>query len=266
VSDSGKFRFICAESEDLKRAIYRLRYQIYVEEFGFERPEDHLNGLEMDPYDPYSVYVAALNGIEEVIGTARLVLHSEHGFPIEHTGCTLQYPGEKPPPECTAEVSRLAIALAYRRRADDGQYGVESYSKVGEGGVLPNHGPIPAHFARRQRPVIALGLIGLLWHTSKSLGLTHWYMIAEQKLWPAMYRFGLLFHQIGAPVDYHGMRVPYMASLAESEAHLKHTNPSLYEMFLHGLELQHHPAIIPVLGHRHAYPGSKFATRRVSGQ
>ncbi len=266
MSDSGKFRFICAESEDLKRAIYRLRYQIYVEEFGFERPEDHLNGLEMDPYDPYSVYVAALNGIEEVIGTARLVLHSEHGFPIEHTGCTLQYPGEKPPPECTAEVSRLAIALAYRRRADDGQYGVESYSKVGEGGVLPNHGPIPAHFARRQRPVIVLGLIGLLWHTSKSLGLTHWYMIAEQKLWPAMYRFGLLFHQIGAPVDYHGMRVPYMASLAESEAHLKHTNPSLYEMFLYGLELQHHPAIIPVLGHRHAYPGSKFATRRVSGQ
>jgi len=28
------------------------------------------------------------------------------------------------------------------------------------------------------------------------------------------------------------MRVPYIASLAESEAHLKHTNPSLYEMFL----------------------------------
>ena len=241
--DSGKFRFIRAESEDFKRAIYRLRYQIYVEEFGFERPEDHPNGLDIDQYDPYSVYVAALDGTEEVIGTARLVLHSEYGFPIEHTGCTLQYPGEKPPPECTAEVSRLAIAPTYRRRAEDGQYGVESYIKVGEGGVLPDSGPMPARYERRQRPVIVLGLVGSLWRASQSLGLTHWYMIAEQKLWHAMYRFGLLFHQIGEPVDYHGMRVPYMASLAEAEAHLKHTNPSLYEMFLHGLEPQHYPEI-----------------------
>src|SRR5437867_11213315 len=100
VYESGKFRFIHVESEDLKRAIYRLRYQIYVEEFGFERPEDHPNGLEIDQYDQYSIYVAALNAADEVIGTVRLVLHSAHGFPIEHTGCTLQYPGEKPPPEC----------------------------------------------------------------------------------------------------------------------------------------------------------------------
>jgi N-acyl amino acid synthase of PEP-CTERM/exosortase system len=247
VYDSGKFKFIRAESENLKRAIYQLRYQIYVEEFGFERPEDHPNGLEIDQYDPYSVYVAALNETEEVIGTVRLVLHSEHGFPIEHAGCSLQCPGEKPPPECIAEVSRLAISPAYRRRAEDGQYGVESYIKVGEGGVLPDSGPSPAQYERRQRPVIVLGLVGLLWHASKSLGLTHWYMITEQKLWHAMYRFGLLFQPIGDPIDYHGMRVPYMASLAESEAHLKHTNPSLYEMFLHGLELQSHPESIPAL-------------------
>ena len=263
---SSKFKFKRVESGDLKRSIYRLRYQIYVEEFGFERPEDHSNGLEKDQYDPYSVYVVALNGADEVIGTARLVLHSEHGFPIEHTGCTLQYPGEKPRPECIAEVSRLAIAPAYRRRADDDQYGVESYSKVGERDVLPDSGSIPTHFARRQRPVIVLGLVGLLWHTSRSLGLTHWYMIAEQKLWPVMYRFGLLFHQIGEPVDYHGIRVPYMASLAESEAHLKHTNPSLYDMFLHGLELQSHPEMIPVLAHKYTYAGSKLATHLVSGQ
>ena len=241
--DNGKFRFVRVESEDLRRAIYRLRYQIYVEEFGFERPEDHPHGLEMDQYDPYSVYVAALDRADEVIGTARLVLHSEHGFPIEHAGCNLQYPGEKPPPKSTAEVSRLAIAPAYRRRAEDGQYGVESYIKVAEGGVLPDSGPMPAPYDRRQRPAIVLGLVGVLWHASLTLGLTHWYIIAEQKLWHAMHRFGLLFHQIGEPVDYHGIRIPYMASLAESESYLRHTNPSLYEMFLSGLEPQYHPKV-----------------------
>ena len=41
VYNDGKFRFLCVESEDLKKAIYQLRYQIYVEEFGFFSPEEH---------------------------------------------------------------------------------------------------------------------------------------------------------------------------------------------------------------------------------
>jgi N-acyl amino acid synthase of PEP-CTERM/exosortase system len=234
VYNDGKFRFLYVESEDLKRAIYRLRYQVYIEEFGFFSPEDHPDGLEIDKYDQYSVYVVALNLADEVIGTARLVLHSEHGFPIEHAGCHLQYPGDKPPPQCTAEVSRLAIAPAYRRRAEDGQYGVESYITVNEGGVLPNCGPLPTD--RRQRPAIVLGLAGVLWHTSRSLGLTHLYMIMERKLWCAFYKFGLLFQQIGEPVEYHGLRIPYMVSLAASEHHLRQANPSLYETFLSELQ------------------------------
>ncbi len=242
-NNDGNFRFIHVASEDLKKAIYRLRYQVYVEEFGFEPHEDHPNHLETDQYDPYSIYVAALNGADEVIGNARLVLHSEHGFPIEHAVTHLQYPGEKPPPECTAEVSRLAIASAYRRRAEDGQYGVESYIKAVEGGVLPARSAIPVKYDRRQRPAILLGLVGRLWHASKPLGLTHLYMIGEQKLWYALCRFGLLFRQIGEPVEHHGIRIPYMASLAESEYHLRHTNPALYEMFLSGLEPQYHPKV-----------------------
>src|SRR5713226_7485491 len=99
------FRHYPTDQRSQKHALGEKISGYYVEEFGFERPEDHPNGLEMDPYDPYSIYVAALNGTEEVIGTARLVLHSEHGLPIEDTGCTLQYSGKRPPPECTAEVS-----------------------------------------------------------------------------------------------------------------------------------------------------------------
>jgi N-acyl amino acid synthase of PEP-CTERM/exosortase system len=242
-SNDRNFRFIQVESEDLKTAIYRLRYQVYVEEFGFERPEDHPNHLETDQYDPHSIYVAAVNRADEVIGSARLVLHSEHGFPIEHAVTHLQYPGEKPAPERTAEVSRLTVARAYRRRAEDGQHGVESYIKAGEGGILPDRGAVPVEQERRQRPEIILGLAGLLWYSSKPLGLKHLYMISEKKLWHALCRFGLLFRQIGEPVEYHGIRIPYMASLAECEYHLRYTNPSLYERFLSGLEPQYHPKV-----------------------
>jgi N-acyl amino acid synthase of PEP-CTERM/exosortase system len=239
---NGKFRFMRVESEDLKRAIYRLRYQIYVEEFGFERPEDHPCDLEVDPYDAHAIYMAALDATEQVVGTARLILHSKDGFPIEHA-VNLQYSGEKPPPERTAEISRLAVASSYRRRAEDGQYGVESYLKVSQGGVLPDIGVIPEEYARRQRPAIMLGLCALIWQTSKRLGLTHWYMISEKKLWNTLYKYGMLFHQIGEPVEYHGIRIPYMIPLAEFEDHLRCANPPLYATFLSGLEAEYHPKV-----------------------
>ena len=56
----GKFKFVRADSDNLKKEIYRLRYRIYVEEFGFERAEDHPGGLETDDYESHALHFAAL--------------------------------------------------------------------------------------------------------------------------------------------------------------------------------------------------------------
>ena len=65
-------------------AIYRLRYQVYVDEWGFEKPEDHCFGLETDVYDQHSVHVYACSAhTGNVIGTARLILNSNLPFPVE---------------------------------------------------------------------------------------------------------------------------------------------------------------------------------------
>lgn len=248
----GKFLFTRITSEDMKRDIYRLRYQIYIEEFGFEKAEDHPNGLEIDPYDAHAVHLAALDNAHQIVGTARLVLHSDKGFPIEHA-TTLQQTVSPSVLDRTAEVSRLALSAQYRRRTEDGQHGVESYLPVSEGGSLSDSGELGGSLSdsgelqpnsqRRRRPLIVLGLYKLIWQTSKRLGLTHWYMISEKKLWTALFRFGLLFRQIGEPVDYHGLRIPYMISLAEFENHLCQHNPSLYQMFLEDLEEEYRPQV-----------------------
>ena len=45
---------------------------MYVNEWGFERPEDHPEGLEKDDYDQYSRHIYAYAGPKDnVIGTAR---------------------------------------------------------------------------------------------------------------------------------------------------------------------------------------------------
>ena len=137
----GKFNFVQVDSEKLKKAIYRLRYKVYVEEFGFEKAEDHPDGYETDVYDPHSIHFAALDENQEVIGTVRMILNSEKGFPIDHAA-KISFIGEKPAPDKIAEVSRLAISKNFRRRLEDGFCGVQSYLTKSTEEILPENTPL----------------------------------------------------------------------------------------------------------------------------
>ena len=55
-----RIKFIEVDSEFLKKEIFKLRYDVYVSEFGFEKKEDHPSGLEKDIYDSHSVELAAI--------------------------------------------------------------------------------------------------------------------------------------------------------------------------------------------------------------
>ncbi|MFP4037801.1 MAG: PEP-CTERM/exosortase system-associated acyltransferase, partial [Desulfobacteraceae bacterium] len=161
----GKFAFTRAESEDLKKETYRLRYNIYVEEFGFEKPEDHPGGLETDDYEDASIHFAALYQ-DKVIGTIRLILDSKKGFPIEHAVRTT-FVGEKPPSSKIGEVSRLAVSREFRRRREDGQYGIESYLRQSEGGNLPDFNHPDSKQSQRRHPFIVLGLFLMVYQECK---------------------------------------------------------------------------------------------------
>ncbi|MCF8061000.1 MAG: PEP-CTERM/exosortase system-associated acyltransferase [Deltaproteobacteria bacterium] len=236
----GRFRFVRAETDELKEKIYRLRYEVYVEEFGFEKPEDHPGNLETDAYESCAIHFAALDPNDEVVGTIRLILHSEKGFPIEEA-VEIRFPGEKPPPEKIAEISRLAVSHKYRRRHGDGQFGVESYLRASEGGEIPDEGRVPRKYRKRRTPEIVMGLYQIMYHESKRLGLTHWYMITEDKVYRLFKRFGFVFHPIGEPVYYHGVRRPYLGVISEMESALIRENPVLMKLVLRGLEKEYQP-------------------------
>ncbi len=235
----GNFKFCQVDTEDLLKAIYRLRYDVYVKEFGFEKAEDHPGGYETDEYEPMSIHFAACNEDGSVIGTLRMVFHSEKGFPIEHA-TKLSLPNGKPSPDRTAEISRLAVSRLYRRRLEDGQFGVESYLKKSEGGILPEKG-IPPDMRKRGRPIIVLGLFQTMYQEAKRRRIAHLYMIAEKKLYHALKRFGIHFKRIGEPVEYHGIRIPYLGNISEMEKVLKEDYPGMLKMMLIGLEEKYHP-------------------------
>jgi N-acyl amino acid synthase of PEP-CTERM/exosortase system len=237
----GNFAFTRAESEDLRNETYRLRYNIYVEEFGFEKPEDHPGGLETDDYEDASIHFAALYH-DKVIGTIRLILDSEKGFPIEHAVQTT-FVGQKPPSSKIGEVSRLAVSREFRRRREDGQYGIESYLKKSQGGNLPdNNSLIPAQ-SQRRHPFIVLGLFLLVYQECKRRDISHVYMITEKKVYHSLDAYGILFYQIGNPVYYHGLRVPYLGIIPHIEQRLAGEKPEILKILTMGLEERYQPKL-----------------------
>ena len=48
---SQHFRLLPANTPELLREVYRMRYEVYCLEMGFERPEQFPDGLERDDYD-----------------------------------------------------------------------------------------------------------------------------------------------------------------------------------------------------------------------
>jgi phosphatidylethanolamine/phosphatidyl-N-methylethanolamine N-methyltransferase len=75
------YRFLRAESrEDLEKA-WRLRYQVYCLELGFEPANK--SGLEHDKYDEYAINFLAVDENNGAVGTIRLVHNNPIGFPMD---------------------------------------------------------------------------------------------------------------------------------------------------------------------------------------
>ncbi len=215
--------------------VYKLRYKVYCEEWGFEKPEDYPDGLEKDKYDNHSLHFAAKDNTGKVIGTVRLILNSIEGFPIEKHS-QLNIKTDELPRESLAEISRLAISKEFRRRAEDAYiygYGVDrriiDRHEDGPGG--PNSGSLQFMDKRKKHEII-FRLYSTLYKECKQYGVTHCYAIMGRGLYVLIRRYGIrCFRPIGNPVNYHGMRTPYLGEIREFELEDLAKNNELCEDF-----------------------------------
>lgn len=219
------------DDAQLLEAIYRLRYQVYVNEWGFEKPEDHPDGLEKDLHDAHSkhFYACADSG-REVIGTARMILPSSAPFPIEeHFDIVYAKPGGK-----VAEISRLAISKDFRRRAIDRVIFNKDMTHIED---LARHEESLANVENERRKCeheLVRGIYLMIYRESVRIGLTHWYAVMARGLYVMLARWGIHFVQIGAEREYHGIRAPYVLSIRELEDSLQKKNPELLTLARQG--------------------------------
>ncbi len=199
--------------------LYRLRYQVYCDECGFEKPEDHPNGLETDEFDEVSSHFCAFNrDTREIIGTARIILPSEKAFPIEKhfsidpkTVAAIDH-------NKIGEISRLAISKDFRRRVIDKAIYAENQVDANDRSRYKKE-------RRRFELALVAGLYHCIYHESLTQGLTHWYAVMAKGLYFLLKSRGIVWHPIGPAQNYHGWRRPYIAEIAENVESAKNIYP-----------------------------------------
>lgn len=215
-----------ADQEGLREAL-RLRYQVYCEEKQFIDKHDISSDehMEVDEYDEdFSWHFIVLNtratGDDHVIGTVRLVHYSEEkGFPTGkfHPPLYNKINQQGIPMDTVAEISRLCINPCFRKRRDDGLYGVESY----------NAGDV-----RRKYPIVLISLLREMYQFSKRMQINYWLSSMEDILYRYLKCIALEFEPLDEDyIEYYGKVKSYLLGIDQAEKSMKQKQEDLYSYF-----------------------------------
>lgn len=204
------FNIEIATSEALKDRLYHFRYQVFCQEYRFEREEDCANQQERDIYDDSAIHcIISHRASNEIVGCIRLILPTALQNMKESTSLLLPFekytdadflPENTKPLLRYGEISRLAVHKNFRRRQHDGQNAAGANMEL-----LVERGLIPD----RNYPIVSIAMM----LSGAALGRIHQvdylYAMMEPKLSYVLSHYGIYFSQVGKLTNYHGERAPY---------------------------------------------------------
>ncbi len=191
---------------------YRIRYRVYCDEFGFLPAENYPGGLESDEYDSFSHTCLITHRLSNMpAACVRLVpavndSGSTYPLPYELLGPDvldeefhrqLEVPRDK-----IAEISRLAVDGAFRRRTG------EAETRFGEIDALDIDS-----MEKRTFGLISVAAFLASCAMGELCKFTAGFAMMEPFLPRLMVRSGIHFTKVGADIDYHGLRAPYYVQL-----------------------------------------------------
>lgn len=219
------FCAILADTPELRREAFRLRYQVYCVENPFEDPADNPHEEESDAFDAHSVHSLLIHRPTGMVaGTVRLVLPLpdalDRSFAFQRVCHEPIVRDPKAFPILRmAEVSRFSISKAFRKRCTDGRYPDEHAGAPRTDGT-----------ERRILPHMTLGLIESLVRMSVQHHVSYWCAVMEPTLLRLLSRLGIYFDPIGPLVDYHGRRQPCYIKLTTLLARVARERPDVWEV------------------------------------
>jgi N-acyl-L-homoserine lactone synthetase len=197
------FRIEVADTPEKREAAFRLRYQVYCTERGYESCEGRLETDRFDESSGHALLTQLSTG--RVVGTVRLVAPLAIGaatpeVPMQHV-CP---PGAfRALPRTIGEISRFAISKELR---DDPV------------GALP----------------LRLGLLRGIVELSASMQLTAWCAIMERGLLRLLRFSGVHFHPLGPAIEHHGLRQPSWGRIDEVLGRMWRESPAVWNYITDG--------------------------------
>ena len=219
------FEVVLADTPDLRREVFRTRYQVYCEEGlvpDFE-PYKYPNGLEQDEFDAHSLHSLLYHRSSGLVaGTVRLVrcnpTDPKVKFPIE-SFAEAHVKRDVLALDCArrdriAEISRLVLTKPFRSRAG------EQFKPYGFG---DSQNVSQIQDDRRHFPHTVLGLLVAITRMSAEHEITHWYAAMEPSLNRLLRIFSVDLDPIGPVIEYHGARTPFLSKAGDvlGKAHQK---------------------------------------------
>jgi N-acyl amino acid synthase of PEP-CTERM/exosortase system len=194
------FLSLDADTPDLQKKSYGLRYQVYCLEKGYENPHNYPDGLEIDSFDSHSMHTLlehSPSGRE--VGTVRLVLpiaeRPEWSFPLQlvcaQNGINTSrwFPAHE-----TAEMSRFCVS---KQRRTGWSIGCEEKASGAGQAALD----------------MTVGLIEGVVRRSAEAGITYLCAAMEPSLLRLLSRLSIYFRPFGPLLNYHGKRQPCWVNL-----------------------------------------------------
>ena len=202
------FDLSLALTEEQRIQVYRVRYRVYCEEFGYEPAATFMNSQEVDEFDGRSMHCLVTHRKTGTpAGCVRLVMvEGDQLMPMEkHCGSSIDktfmrsMAGQR---GTFGEISRLAVDGAFRRRQGEGRtrFGTSEAVVFSEG-------------EQRTFPLLALSLFLASAAVADVMGKRNCFAIMEPFLHVILRRNGVPFHRIGEDFEFRGKRAPYHAGL-----------------------------------------------------
>jgi len=221
------FEMIPACTYELKKEVYKLRYQVYCIETGFENPENFPEKFEFDKYDNHSIHYLIRHRKSEIYAaTTRLILPNlddpEKLFPIEqHCLINNLDPIKHVQRIKLGEVSRFCVSKGFKRRKN------EFSTLTGTGNTSKESF---TDNERRIFPHITIALIACLVKMSNEKEIYYWYAVMEPSFLRFLSTLGINFNSIGPLTDYHGNRLPCVIKVSDLLSGVAKKNPELWEI------------------------------------
>ncbi len=204
--------------DDVLQRVFELRYQVYCTECRFLPAANYPDHREVDQYDAAAAHFCAFNLRGDLVGYARMVHPDQaQSFPFQNHCRDLLAGAALAPPHQAAEISRLMVTQAYRRRRGDVLAGLTVEEDV----------PQVNHDLRDHTPQILFSLYRQMYAFSLAHGTRYWYAAMERPLARALGQMGFAFSQIGPLTDYYGPVALYLGDLRQLEAQVGQSHPAL---------------------------------------